>query len=255
MPTERKEQIVAELRRLIEGSTVAISADYTGMTVGAMTELRRTLRQSEVEFHVVKNRLTYLAADAASRPLVKEIVQGPTGIAFGFADPVEPARVLVDFIRANRSSLKIRGAVLGDRQLSAEEVAALAALPSREELIARLLGQLQAPIARLTYVLNAPLSGLMTVLQRAAKATGESVEAQPSDPKAEGESAEAPPSDPKAEGESAEAPPSDPKAEGESAGAQPSDSNATGESVEAQPSDSNAEGESAEAPPSDPKAG
>jgi large subunit ribosomal protein L10 len=173
LPTEKKQQSVAEIRRLLEGSTVTISADYTGMSVSAMTELRRVLRDAGVEFHVVKNRLTYLAADEASKPLVKEIVQGPTGMAFGFDDPVAPAKALVDYIRANRSPLTIKGAVLGDRQLNPEEVSALAVLPSKEELIARLAAQIQAPIARLANVLNAPLSGLVTVLQRASEAPSE----------------------------------------------------------------------------------
>ena len=169
MPTQKKEQAVAEIRRLIESATVTISADYTGMSVSAMTDLRRVLRETEVEFHVVKNRLAYLAADEAGKPLLKEILEGPTGIAFGFDDPVAPAKALVDFISATRSPLKIKGAVLDDRRLTAEEVSALAVLPSKEELIARLMAQLQSPITRLASVLNAPLTGLVTVLHRASE--------------------------------------------------------------------------------------
>jgi len=169
LPTQKKEQAVAEIRRLIESSTVTISADYTGMSVSAITDLRRVLREAEVEFHVVKNRLAYLAADEAGKPLLKEIVEGPTGIAFGFGDPVAPAKALVDFISTTRSPLKIKGAVLDDRRLTAEEVSALAVLPSKEELIARLMAQLQSPITRLASVLNAPLTGLVTVLHRASE--------------------------------------------------------------------------------------
>ena len=173
MPTDKKRELVAEIRRLLEGSTVAISADYTGMSVPAMTGLRRALRETNVEFHVVKNRLTYLAADQAGKPLVKGIVEGPTGIAFGFDDPVAPAKAMLEYIRANRSPLKIRGAVVGDRQLTPEEVSALALLPSRDELIARLMAQLQSPITRLAGALNAPLAGLVTVLHRASESASE----------------------------------------------------------------------------------
>ena len=173
MPTDKKRELVAEIRKLLEGSTVAISADYTGMSVPAMTGLRRALRESNVEFHVVKNRLTYLAADQAGKPLVKGIVEGPTGIAFGFDDPVAPAKAMLEYIRANRSPLKIRGAVVGDRQLTPEEVSALALLPSRDELIARLMAQLQSPITRLAGALNAPLAGLVTVLHRASESASE----------------------------------------------------------------------------------
>lgn len=176
MPTEAKASQVQELKELFESSTVAISADFTGMGVGAMTELRRALREHGVRFRVVKNRLAYLAADAAQKPIIKEIVEGPTGIAFGFGDPVEPAKALTQFIRATRSTLEIKGAVLGDKRLSAAEVDALAALPPRDQLIARLIGQIQAPISGLVYVLNATPSALARVLQRAAEARGEAAD-------------------------------------------------------------------------------
>ena len=166
MPTERKTKTVEEMREWMEKCTIAISADYTGMAVGAMTDLRRVLRERGVEFHVVKNTLAHLAADAAGRPAMKEIVEGPTGIAFGYGDPAEPAKALSGFIRSTRVPLKIRGGLMGDRRLSAEEVDKLATLPAREELIARLMGQLQAPVAGLVYVLNGPVSGLARVLQR-----------------------------------------------------------------------------------------
>lgn len=166
MPTERKIKSVEQVRSLIERCTIAVSADYTGMNVGAMTELRRALRQSGVEFHVVKNRLTYIAADEAGQPLIKEIVQGATGLAFGFEDPVGPAKALTDFIRGRRTPLTVKGGLLDGRLLTAEEVAQLAALPSREQLIAHLMGQLQGPATGLALVLNGPVAGLARVLQR-----------------------------------------------------------------------------------------
>ena len=150
----------------MERCTIAISADYTGLGVGAMTQLRRALRDKGVEFRVVKTTLAHLAADAAGRPAMKDITEGPTGFAIGYGDPMDPAKALVDFIRANRSALRIKGGLMGGKTLSAAEVDTLATLPSREELIARLLGQMQGPIAGLVYTLNAPISGLANVLQR-----------------------------------------------------------------------------------------
>jgi len=166
VPTEQKVKDVEEIQKLLESCTSAISADYTGLKVDAMTALRRALRQRGVTFRVVKNTISYLAADAAGKPAVKEIVQGPTGIAFGFEDPVEPAKALTDFMTSTRSPLKIRGGLLGDRALSAEEVASLAALPSKDQLISNLLGRLQAPITSLAYVLSAPVASLARVIQR-----------------------------------------------------------------------------------------
>ena len=173
MPTERKEQEVDRLADLLKECAIAISTDYTGMSVGAMTELRGAMRENDVTYRVVKNRLTYLAAEAAGKPHVRDVVQGPTGMAFGFADPVEPARALTQFIRSTRSPLKIKGGVMGERSLTAEEVAQLAALPSKDQLVARLLGQLQGPVTGLVYALNGPVSGLARVLQRRIEALGE----------------------------------------------------------------------------------
>lgn len=166
MPTEDKTKSVEQIKERIEGCSIAISADYSGMSVRAMTELRKALRERGVEFRVVKNRLAYLAADAAGKPLIKEIIEGPTGLAFGFDDPLEPARALVDFIRNSRAAIEIRGGVMGERSLTAAEVTELASLPSREQLIAILLGQLQAPIRGFVYTINAPVAGLARLLQK-----------------------------------------------------------------------------------------
>ena len=197
LPTDRKSETVERLRRLLEGCTIAISADYSGMTVGAMTELRRSLRDKGVEFHVVKNRLVYLAADAAGKPAVKEIVQGPTGLALGFGDPVEPARALAEFLRNTRYPLAVKGGVLGDRVLTAQEVRSLAVLPSKDQLIAQLLGLFQGPITGLARVLNAPLSALVTVLQRHMEASGHdeqsSSEVAPAAAPSTGDEGESPP--------------------------------------------------------------
>ena len=170
MPTGKKVEAVERLRQTFEKCTIAISTDYTGLTVGAMTDLRRAFRQAGVEFRVIKNSLAYLAADAAERPLVKEIIQGPTAIAFGYADPAAPARVIASFVRDTRSPLAIRGGVLGDRSLTAGDVDRLSKLPSKEELIGRLAGQLKGPVAGLASVLSSPKSGLATVLKRRAEA-------------------------------------------------------------------------------------
>ncbi len=166
VPTEEKRTQVDSIRELLETCEAAVSADYTGLTAQSMTEFRQSLRERGVRFRVVKNTLTHLAADAAGKPGVKEIVEGPTGIAFGFDDPAAPARAIREFIRVSRSPMTIRGGLLGERVLTAEEVERLADLPSKDDLIARLMGQLQAPITGLAYVLNAPTASLARVLQR-----------------------------------------------------------------------------------------
>ena len=166
MPTEAKRTQVEATRELIESCTAVVSTDYTGLSVQNMTDLRRSLRGNGVGYRVVKNTLTHLAADAAGKPGMKEIVQGPTGIAFSLEDPVAPAKAIREFIRSTRSSMTIRGGLLGERVLTAEDVEKLAEVPSRDELIARLMGQLMAPVTSLAYVLDAPVASLARVLQR-----------------------------------------------------------------------------------------
>jgi large subunit ribosomal protein L10 len=165
MPTAKKEQDISALQKRISDSTIAIATDYTGLSVTDMTSLRRALRGQGVDFRVVKNTLTYRAADSAGKPELKEVVKGPTGVAFGYGEVTEPAKALTEFILETRSTLKVRGAVMGNRILNPAEVEALGKLPSKDVLIAKLAGQLQGGISGLVYLLSAPISGLARVLQ------------------------------------------------------------------------------------------
>ena len=109
MPTEAKRAQVESIRELLESCTSVVSTDYTGLSVQSMTDLRRSLRGNGVGFRVVKNTLTHLAADAAGKPGMKEIVEGPTGIAFSFDDPVAPAKAIREFLRSSRSRARCEG--------------------------------------------------------------------------------------------------------------------------------------------------
>ena len=166
MPTQEKIDRVQRLKEKLERATITLTADYTGITVNEMIDLRRRMRAAGVEFTIVKNTLMLLASDQAQRPNVKEIVQGPTAVAFGYDDPLDVAKAVSDYIRTTRSVLSIRGAVLGDGPvMSAAEVNRLAALPPKPQLLATLLGQLQSPVQRLLGILNGPLTNLNGLLQ------------------------------------------------------------------------------------------
>ena len=166
MPTQQKIDRVSDLADKLERSTIALTADYTGISVNEMNELRRQMRASGVEFTIIKNTLMELAADAANRPLVKDLVQGPTAIAFGYDAPLTVAKAITDFVRTNRSVLAVRGAIMGDGPvMTAAEVGRLASLPPKPQLIATLLGQLQAPMQRLLGALNGPLQSFDGLLQ------------------------------------------------------------------------------------------
>ena len=165
MPTQAKVDAVNTLAEKFEKSAIVITTNYAGLPVGEMTELRRALREAGVEYRIIKNTLAYLAADQAGRPAVKEVINGPTGIAFGYGEPTEPAKALSGFIRSNRSALAIQGGELDGRALSSEDVQRLADMPTRDELVATLLMRMNSPISGLVNVLNGRLAGLARVLQ------------------------------------------------------------------------------------------
>ena len=166
MPTQQKMDRVEELKDQLERSTITFSADYTRTTVNQMTVLRRAMRAGGIEFTVVKNTLMYLAADQAGKPQVKEIVQGPSAVAFSYDDPAAAAKVISDYARANANSFSIRGAVMGDGSaLGPDGVNRLATLPPRPQMLSILLAQMQAPMARLVGALNGPVQNLDNVLR------------------------------------------------------------------------------------------
>jgi len=165
LPTEKKEKAISDFKHWLDGATIVISTNYTGLPVSEMTDLRRALRAKDVRYKVVKNTLASRAADNSDQAAVREIIQGPSAVAFGYGEPTEPAKALSDFIRERRSVLSITGAVMDGRVLSPAQVEQLASLPPKDQLVAQLLGQMLGPISGLANVLNGPLSGLARVLQ------------------------------------------------------------------------------------------
>ncbi len=165
MPTKAKEEAVELLADKFERSSIVITTNYSGLPVSEMTELRRALREADVEYRIVKNTLAYIAADKAGKSAIKDVIEGPTGIAFGYGDPLDPARALWGFTRSNRSALSIRGGEMDGKALTSDQVSQLATMPGREELITQLLMRLNGPVAGLVNVLNGPIAGLARVIQ------------------------------------------------------------------------------------------
>ncbi len=168
MLKQKKEQMIDELTNRLSRCTIAIATDYRGLTAKEMVQLRRRLTAMGIEYRVIKNTLTRFAADKADRKQLESLLTGPVAIAFGFDDVVKPAQILREHIRSVGSQLQIKGGILGDKLLTAEDIVALATMPSREVLLARLVGQLQAPIQALHNVLSAPLRGFLNVIQARA---------------------------------------------------------------------------------------
>jgi len=170
MLREKKAQIVSNLADDLSRTTIVIATDYRGLLAKQMAELRNALAKAGVGYHVVKNTLAYRAADQIGKPQLRDIIEGPVALAFGYDDVVNVAKALNQYIKSTTLPLEIKGGLLGDRVLPPEEVLKLASLPPREVLIARLLGQLQAPVGSLHNLLNFPLRGLLNVLQSRAQA-------------------------------------------------------------------------------------
>lgn len=165
MNTEEKAALVAELAERMKSSTAMMIADYRGLTVSEIGELRGELRETGCRFEVVKNTLTRRAADDAEMADLKEYLEGPTAIAFCGEDVAASAKVLVKHAKASKV-LEIKGGLLEGKLIDAKTITTLASLPPREVLLAQLLGGLQGPIRGLVTVLAGPMRGLATVLTR-----------------------------------------------------------------------------------------
>lgn len=163
MPTAEKVEQVAELARRMTASKAMYLADFTGVDVASVTELRRSLRAASVDYQVVKNRLAKLAAAEAGLETLAPFLNGPTALAFGLEDPLEPAKILQKFIDAG-GKLAIKAALVDGEVMTPDQVKALASLPSHDELIAKVLGAVQSPLYGFAGVLNGLLRSLVGVL-------------------------------------------------------------------------------------------
>jgi len=149
---EKKKAVVAEISAQVAKAKAIVVAEYRGLEVGRMTELRAKARKAGVYLRVLKNTLARRAVEGTPFAGLSQHIRGP--LVYGISpDPVAPAKVLDEFARAN-DKLVIRAGAMPNAVISAKEVTALATLPSREELLAMLLGTMQAPIVQFVRTLN-----------------------------------------------------------------------------------------------------
>ena len=162
MPTEAKRETVAELQAALAGSRTLIVSEYRGLSVKEIAEIRRALRKQDVSYRVVKNRLMRIAAQDSIGEALGPLLVGPTAIAFG-DDESATAKAVLDATRPYKL-VTITGGVLGDRAIDADGVRSLATLPSREVLLGKLAGGMQAPVATLACLLVANIRNLGSAL-------------------------------------------------------------------------------------------
>ena len=175
MPTPRKVEMLAEIKDRMERASIAISADYRGLSVAQITELRRALRPAGAEVKIVKNTLAVMAAKAAGRDNMSDIVQGPTALAIGFEDPIAPVKALTEHLRAKRLNIEIHGGWLEGKVLTREEVEGLATMPSKDQMIADVVAKLQGPLYNFAGLLQSTIrnfSGLVEARANQLEAAG-----------------------------------------------------------------------------------
>jgi len=165
MSREEKTQIIENLQQLFSRCSVGILTDYRGQSANEMTELRRRLRELGIEYKVVKNTLVRFAAQRVGREELLSFFEGPVAITFGYGDITEPAKALASYIEDSKASMSIKGGFLPDRLLTKEEITTLSTLPSREVLLARVVGGVQGPLSALASQLAAPMRGIIAGLQ------------------------------------------------------------------------------------------
>ena len=164
----KKQAVVAELKEQLTSAKGVVLTGYKGLTVAQDTALRREFREAGVTYHVVKNTMLRLAAQEAGIEGLDEHLEGTTAFAFSAEDAVAPAKVIGGFIKKNKLDdsgvLMIKVGMVEGQVIDAKEVNALATLPSREELIAKMLGSMNAPISNTVNVLQGVIRKAVYVL-------------------------------------------------------------------------------------------
>ena len=165
MPTQKKIDTVADLKERIGRATLVATAEYRGLRVKEMVEMRRRLREAGIEVQVIKNTLLKLAAEGAEQPDILRIVEGPTALAMTFGDVIDAAKALAGYAQGAPTAFAIRGGYMDGAVLSAQDLRDLVRVPPKPVLLAQFMGQMQSPLANFVALLDAPLRELYGLMQ------------------------------------------------------------------------------------------
>jgi Ribosomal protein L10 len=166
---EQKQAVVAQLNEKLNAAVAGVLVDYKGISVENDTKLRRELRAAGVDYSVVKNSLLRRACESTAYAGLDSVLSGTTALALSNDDAVAAAKVLAKYAAGSKGAFKIKAGFVEGKVLDAAEVDTLAKLPSREELIAKTLGGLNAPITGFVNVLNGNIRGLVIALNQIAE--------------------------------------------------------------------------------------
>ena len=160
MPSVKNINSVKELSVKLEKAKAIYFTDYLGLDVVSVTKLRKNFVEKDVEFTVAKNTLIKLAAKEVGISGVDEFLEGPTAIAFGYEDPTDPARVIKEFLK-DFDKPSVKGMIFDGEIFTSDQFDKIANLPSKEQLLSKLVGMLNSPMSKLSSTLNGSVSGLL----------------------------------------------------------------------------------------------
>ncbi|SCZ82075.1 50S ribosomal protein L10 [Acidaminobacter hydrogenoformans] len=150
---DKKKLIVQEIKEKFEQAKSVVVVDYRGLKVEEATELRKIFREAGVDYKIYKNNLVKLALEGTDFETITKDLTGPNAIAFGFGDPVVPAKILKDFAKDHKN-LELKSGVIESTYYDVDGIKAIADIPSREVLIAKFLGSVKSPISNFAYLLQ-----------------------------------------------------------------------------------------------------
>ncbi|MCK4454089.1 50S ribosomal protein L10 [Candidatus Parcubacteria bacterium] len=165
---EQKQKILEELKEKIEKQKSMVFVDFSGLEVKAITELRKKMREKNCEFKVAKKTFIEIALKDSKEDTAKKVreLQGEIAIGFGYQDEIMPFKILGDFSK-KQENLKLLAGLIGDEFLEKDKAITVSELPTREEILSRIVGSIKAPISNLVYALQGNIKGLICVLAKA----------------------------------------------------------------------------------------
>jgi large subunit ribosomal protein L10 len=164
MPTQRKVESVADLTDKLTRTQLTLVTDYRGLTVAEITDLRKKLRDTGAELIVAKNTLTLRAAKETGHEALESLLSGPTALAFAFQDAAKTAKAISDFNKCPKK-LVVRGGMLGNALLGENVLDQVSSLPTREQVLAQIVGGVAAPVSGVVGVINAAITNVLYALQ------------------------------------------------------------------------------------------
>jgi len=171
MPTEAKVQAVSDLTERLNRMQMLIVADYRGLTVAEMAELRKVVRDKGGEIVVAKNTLTRLAVRESGHTDLEQFLKGPTALAFSYDDIPGVAKAIDDFFKATKKDVKVKGGLLGTAAIAAGDLERVSKMPTRQQSLGRVLGGVNAPASRIVGALNGVMRNIAYVLRAHSEKT------------------------------------------------------------------------------------